>query len=367
MCGTGNHRAVVAVMIAALIALCVPGMLSADSIRIGVILSLTGNSASMGQSMREGLLLAVDEINKRNGVNGRKIEVDVQDSKGEPQAAVDAFNRIEASHPPLFYLSFLSNVGVALAPLADEKHVVLVGLMTSAAAFTLGHEWVFRFSPLVKADTAPLLIMLQDLKVTRLGILYSNEEYGIEEQKLLSRGFIDNGGTVAVQSFELKDSDFSRQIGALRDREAIVVASLGTGLTSAIQQLRAVNFGGFILAPSAGANPATMASPEMQGIYISAPIIYNPAYLFAHEAGDLYSARYQKPFNHWAAAGYDFVRLISGLLEESRPTRQGVRDVMGAGFQYSGVFGPMRLRSGDHDIAIPVYPAQVVNNTLKFR
>ena len=229
MCGTCNRRAVVAGLTAALIALGLPGMLSAENIRIGVILSLTGNSASMGQSMREGIQLAVDEINKRSGVNGRKIEIDVQDSKGEPQAAIDAFNRIEATHPPLFYLSFLSNVGVALAPLADEKHVVLVGLMTSAAAFTSGHEWVFRFSPLVRADTAPLLILLQDLKVRRLGILYSNEEYGVEEQKLLSRGFLENGGSVAVQSFDLNDTDFRRQIDALKDREAIVVASLGPG------------------------------------------------------------------------------------------------------------------------------------------
>src|SRR5208283_831548 len=114
MKGTGT---VVAVCIMALLAVSAPGMLSAENIRIGAILSLTGNSASMGQSMREGLQLAVDEINKRNGVSGRKIEVDVQDSKGEPQAAIDAFNRIEAFHPPLFYLSFLSNVGIALAPL----------------------------------------------------------------------------------------------------------------------------------------------------------------------------------------------------------------------------------------------------------
>ena len=89
---------------------------------------------------------------------------------------------------------------------------------------------------------------------------------------------------------------------------------------------------------------------------MAAPIIYNPAYLFAHEAGDQYSARYQKPFNHWAAAGYDFVRLIAGLLEEAQPTRQGVKDVMAAGFQYSGVFGQVRLRAGDHDIAHSAVP-----------
>ena len=361
------HRAAVAVCVAALVAVSVPGMLSAETIRIGAILSLTGNAASMGQSMREGIQLAVEELNKRSGLNGRKIEIDMQDSKSEPQAAVEAFNRIESTRPPLFYVSFLSNVGVALAPLAEEKRVVLVGLMTSAAAFTLGHDWVFRFSPLVKADTVPLLLMLQDLKVRKLGIVYSNEEYGIEQQKLLSRGFVDSGGTVAVQSFELKDSDFKRQIDALMDRQAIVVASLGASLTSAIQQIRASNFKGFVLTPSSGANPAILANPEMQGIYEAAPIIYNPAYLFAREAGDQYSARYQKPFNHWAAAGYDFVKLVAALLEETKPTRQGVKDVMAAGFQYSGVFGQVRLRAGEHDIAIPMYPAQVVSGTLKFR
>ncbi len=44
----------------------------------------------------EGIQLAVDEINKRSGVNGRRIDIDVQDSKGDPQAAIDAFNRIES-------------------------------------------------------------------------------------------------------------------------------------------------------------------------------------------------------------------------------------------------------------------------------
>ncbi len=367
MNGARHHRTAIVAFIAALIAVSVPGMLFTETIRIGAILSLTGNSAFLGQSMREGIQLAVEEINKRGGINGSRIDLDVQDSKGDPRVAVEAFNRIESSRPPLFYLSFLSNVGVALAPLADEKRVVLFGLMTSAAAFTSGHDWAFRFSSLVKADTSTLLLILQDLKVKTLGIMYTNEEYGVEQQKVLSRAFGDAGGTVAVQSFELNDSDLTRQIDALTDREAIVVAGIGASLTNAIQQLRAADFKGFVLTPSSGANPAIFANPEMQGIYEAAPIIYNPAYLFAHEAANLYSARYQKTFNHWVAAGYDFIKLVAGLLEEAKLTREGVRDVMTAGFQYSGVFGQVRLRPGDHDIAIPMYPAQVLNGTLKFR
>jgi len=176
---------IVLFVIVACIAMGAPAVGTADTIKIGAILSLTGNSAALGQSVRDGILLAAEEINKRGGVNGSRIDIAIEDSKSDPHAAVEAFNRMEAARPPIFYVSYLSSVGVALAPLADEKKVVLVGLVTAARAFTQGHEMVYRYSVLVQLDMGPLLRILQDLNVKKLGIIYSNEEYGIEEQKLL--------------------------------------------------------------------------------------------------------------------------------------------------------------------------------------
>jgi branched-chain amino acid transport system substrate-binding protein len=300
-------------------------------------------------------------------VNGSKIDVVIEDSKSDPQAAVEAFNRMELTRPPLFYFSFLSSVGVALAPLADEKKVVLIGLVTSAFAFTQGREMAYRYWPLVQADIAPIFRLLQDLKVKKLGIIYSNEEYGIEQQKLLSKAFEGAGGSVVVQSFEMGATDLRQQIKAISGQGAVYVASLGANLTNAIHQLKVESYGGQILMSSAGANPAFFVMPEMQGVYLSAPIIYNPGYLYAREAGEKFTARYQKPFTHWAAAGYDFVKLISGILEDRPVSRQSVREVLAAGFEYSGVFGPVRVRPGEHDLGFPMYPAQILNNTLKFR
>jgi len=354
-------------LLCVLMAIGAPATVSADTLRIGAILALTGNSAANGQSMRDGLLLAVEEINKRGGVNGSKIDLAIADDKSDPQAAVDALNTMEATHPPLFYVSMLSSIGVALAPLADSRKVVLVGLATSAAAFTEGHDMCYRDYPLARDEAQPLLRILGDLRVKKLGIIYSTEEYGTEIQRLLKKGFEDAGGTVATQPFALTDISVSRQVEALKGQEAVVVATLGAGLISAVRELKASNPHAVVLVPSSGAVPSYFALPEMDAVYVSAPIIYNPGYLYAREASEKFLARYKSPLTIYAANGYSFMSLVSGLLENSQLTRQAVKDAMAAGFQYSGVFGSVRLRAGEHDFSFTMYPAQILNGLLKYR
>jgi branched-chain amino acid transport system substrate-binding protein len=357
----------IAAIIAARVAIAVPEVAVADTIKIGAILPLTGYSASNGKNINDGLQLAVDEINKRGGVNGSRIELIVEDGKSDPRAAVGGFNRIEAARQPFCYVSYLSSVGMALAPLAEERQVVLVGLVTSATDFTKGREWVFRYWPLNQAYIPPLLRILQDLKVTKLGILYQNEEFGREQQQLMAKQFTSAGGTVTSESVELKDTDFRSKIARLKDREAIYVACLGDVLLGVLQQLKEVDYRGSILTPGGAANPALFARPELDGVYIAAPIIHNPSYLYAREASRKFEAVYKKSFDLWAASGYDFIILLTGLLEDRKVSRQAVRDVLAAGFEYSGVFGHLRVRPGEHDMTFPFYPTQLVNGALKYR
>ncbi len=357
--------------IAAAMAVCVamgaPVPSAADTLKIGVIIPLTGNSAANGQSTRDGILLAVDQINKRGGVNGAKIEAVIADSKSDPQGGVEAFDTMEASRPPLFYISALSSVGVALAPLVDAKKVVLVGISTSARAFTQGHDMVYRDFPLTQTEISPLLRILKDLKVRKLGIIYSSEEYGTEINGDLKKNFEDIGGIAASQSILLTDKDVSRQIEQLKGQQAIVVATLGASLTNAVRQLKAAQYGGSVLVPSAGAVPEYFALPEMNAVYVSAPIIYNPGYLYAREASSKFVTLYDRPFNIYAANGYSCIQLMSGLIEGRLLSRQSVKDAMASGFEYSGVLGSVKLKAGDHDISFIMYPAQVLNGALTYR
>jgi ABC-type branched-subunit amino acid transport system substrate-binding protein len=106
--------------------------------------------------------------------------------------------------------------------------------------------------------------------------------------------------------------------------------------------------------------------PEANGAYVAAPIIYNPNFLFAKEVKEKYETKYGKPFDHYAANGYDFVKLLAGLLEEQELSRERVRRLFEEGFVYSGVFGDLDVKPGEQDITFPLHPAQIVDGEVKY-
>ena len=83
-----------------------------EPIKIGAILSLSGPGGFYGEEARDGMLLAVDEINAWGGINGRYIELIIEDSKTKPQEGKEGFKSIEEAHHPLLYVSNLSSVSV---------------------------------------------------------------------------------------------------------------------------------------------------------------------------------------------------------------------------------------------------------------
>src|SRR6266849_7106509 len=67
---------------------------SADNIKIGAILPLTGDSASWGEQGRWGIESAVREVNESGGIDGKQVEVIFEDSQAIPRVAVTAFGKL---------------------------------------------------------------------------------------------------------------------------------------------------------------------------------------------------------------------------------------------------------------------------------
>ena len=337
-----------------------------EPIKIGTILSITGPGAYNGEEVKDGMILAVDEINTWGGINGKKIELVIKDSKSNLQESMKAFNKIEADHRPLLYVAMLSSVSMALAPLAKEKKVVLVGLVAATPKLTQQNEWVFRFWHLAELEVPPILSILQKLKVKKLGVLYLNDEYGTSVSKIIKKNFEATGGTVKSESFERKEVDCKKQITRLKDMDAIYSIGYASHLKNAFKKLREENFQGFILGAHGASGPIVTSMPEANGAYIAAPIIYNPGYLFAKELKEKYKTRYNRPLTQYAANGYDFMKLMAGLLEDKKVSRESVKSVLEEGFIYSGVFGSIDVKPGEHDIIFPLHPARIVDGEVKY-
>ena len=89
--------------------------------------------------------MAVDEINSRGGINGRPIELIIVDNESNPEKAKKDFLEIEETHAPLMYISSLSSISTAVAPLAEEREVVVM-IFATATAFGIEFPLALRIT-----------------------------------------------------------------------------------------------------------------------------------------------------------------------------------------------------------------------------
>jgi len=356
----------VVVLVATLAVFIMLRTIKEEPIKIGAVLSLSGPGQYSGVEVRDGMLLAIDEINSWGGINGKKIELIIEDHKTNPKEANEVFDRIERTHHPLLYLSTQSSVAMTLGPLAEEHQVVLVCLLATAPRITEHKEWVFRYWPTAEAEVLPILSILEELKVKKLGMLYQDNEFGRSILKLLQEEFKKTDGIVEAEGFKPAITDLKESITRLIEMEAIYVTGYVGLIENIFKQLKKENFKGSILCGNMASFPTNVTMPEAQGVYVAAPIIYDPNFPFAKEIEEKYVNRYDKPFNHGAAVGYDSIRLLAGLLEDKELSRRSVKNLLEEGLIYSGIFGSIDVKPGEHDITFPLHPARIADGEVKY-
>ena len=121
----------------------------ADDIKIGEINSYSG-LPQFTEPYRKGWELAVEEINAKGGVDGKKLVVISNDDGGKPADAVTAANELVSNEGvALLAGTFFSNVGLAVADFAAQKKVLFVAgePLTDAITWSKGNRYTFRLRP----------------------------------------------------------------------------------------------------------------------------------------------------------------------------------------------------------------------------
>ncbi len=121
---------------------------SAESVRIGAILPLTGDAGSYGVGLERGMELALENVNEHGGINGRTLGVVVEDSQADPAKAVSAFNKLRTvDGVPMVIGDMFSAGTLAIAPIAERNKVVLLSPSASAVELTEAGDYIFRIYP----------------------------------------------------------------------------------------------------------------------------------------------------------------------------------------------------------------------------
>jgi branched-chain amino acid transport system substrate-binding protein len=339
---------------------------SSDAIKIGAIIPLSGAGAYYGEEARDGMLMAIDEINSLGGVNNKRIELLIEDSKSDPGTGRKGFIKLEEAHKPLFFVSVLSSVSTAVSDEAEKSNVVLFSLITADPEITKNKEWTFRIWLTTEYEVSVIDRIVDKLKIKGLGILYLDDEYGRSALRYMKENMQKHGGGVTSEPFKSGDTDFKSQVKKLQHLQAVFIVGYTSHLINIVRELRKENYNGHIITSNGASTSDIRRLADFNGVYLAAPLIYNPDFLLARKLKEEYEKRYGKPFSHFAANCYDCIILVANLLEDQEISRKNLKTRLEQGFIHPGVFGDIDVKAGQKDIPIPLYPARILNGELDY-
>ncbi len=308
---------------------------AADPIKIGVSGPFTGGSSSMGVSMRDGVKLAADEINKAGGVMGRQIQLIERDDEARNELGVQIAQELINKEKVVATVGFI-NTGVALASqrFYQEAEVPVINNVATGTAITGQFakdrsNYIFRTSA-ADAIQAPMIV---DEAITRRGlkkpaILADSTNYGQLGRQDLEKALAAKGvKPVTEEKFNIGDTDMTSQLLRAKEAGADVILTYGIGpelaqIANGMAKLGwkvpivgswTLSMASFIDTAGANGNGAVMPQTFIQLPNTAKRAAFIKAYQDAYKID-----RMPSPVS--AAQGYDSVYLLAAAIKQADST-----------------------------------------------
>ncbi|HWS29425.1 MAG TPA: ABC transporter substrate-binding protein [Clostridia bacterium] len=192
------------------------GEATGEPILIGVYGPLSGNSAMVGATLVDGVKLAAKQINEAGGINGRPVELVVEDDAQDPATAVSAVNKLIYSDNVVGVIGTVnSSCTLASMEVSRDAGIPHITPISSGAAITnLGNPWIARVqaSDLLQAG-AIVKYAVEDLGAKRVACLYQSDDYGTGAMEVIVDELAKYGmELVANEAFDANAADVTPQL-----------------------------------------------------------------------------------------------------------------------------------------------------------
>jgi branched-chain amino acid transport system substrate-binding protein len=322
---------------------------STDEIKIGALLPLTGAGSNYGKWERQGIDMAVEEINLKGGINGRPIKILFEDIQSDPKIAVNSFKRLITSDKIPCVLAGISSAVLAMAPIADEDHVVLMnsgGISPKIPEVTGNYVFSNIVDGSIEVKTMANYIF-DSLGLKTISIFCLNSAAGTDAKDVFVKEYQSKGGIVKdIEYHDLNANDFRTQLLNLKNAgaEAIYLASFTKESALILKQAQEIGLKSkwFSYAPFEGQDILTVAKDAAEGlIYTSQAFDPNSSDPKVRTFEENYFKKYGEYAEIYAATFYDGVYLLAKAMEISGYTGQDIQSGLRKITEFDGVTGKM--------------------------
>lgn len=337
--------------------------ISDDKIVLGSHQPLSGPVALWGVPVTNGMRMAVEEINEKGGINGRMIELIVEDSAYQQNKAAQAGDKLLKKDKVFALVGALGTpTNMVTMPRALKMGVLNVFPVTAAnEMFEPYHKLKFGgFTPYSDQMQAAVKYFVDNKGIKKIGVLYQDDDFG----KNVLHGCEDQAkdmglAEVVKTNFKRGSKDFSSQIAQLKS-EGVELVCLGTIIGETIGSMataKKIGYDPIFVVSSAGYVPenVTLAKGLTEGLYGTSqtPIpYYDEATPEVKSWMDDYKKRFGDDAVLQSIAGYDAMYVLGMALEKAGPdiTAEKVAEAIESIKDYQNIFGgaPYSFSAEDH-------------------
>jgi branched-chain amino acid transport system substrate-binding protein len=347
-----------------------------DTIKVGVYGDLTGQTSSFGQSTRNGVQLAVDEINAGGGVNGKKIELVVEDDQGRPEQAKTVVQKLISQDKVQAVLGEVASTNsLAAAPVAQEAKIPMITPSSTNPKVTQVGDYISRvcfidpFQGSVMAKFAS-----NTLKAKSAAILGDvNSDYSKGLTQFFEEEFSRLGGkVVSKEAYTQTDPDFKGQLTKIRDLKPDVLYVPGYYGQVGIIAKQARELGMNI--PILGGDG--WDSPELWKLGGDA---LKPAYISNHYSAEnpapeiqnfvkAYKAKFNVEPDSLAALAYDAAKVLADAIKRAGGANDSakLKDAINSTKDFAGVTGKITL-DAERNAVKPAVVLELDPSASKFK
>lgn len=198
-----------------------------EPIIIGFYAPLSGANAAIGESLKVGVEMAINEINSSGGVNGRPLQAIYEDDESDATTGVNVINKfVNQDDVDIIIGTTMTTVMMAALEVSESAGVVMITPCASGTSVTnSGYKYVARVQASDEQQARACVEHVIDAGYERIGLMHSNDDAGTQARDVILQVAAEHGVELAtVEAFDYSSPDYKPQLQNIRaaDCDALI-------------------------------------------------------------------------------------------------------------------------------------------------
>ncbi len=338
--------------------------LAKDTIKIGAILAVTGPASFLGAPEAKTLEMLVEDINKKGGIKGMKVELIIKDSGASPEKALSFAKQLIEEDKVLAIIGpSTSGETMKIKSVAEEAKAILISCAAAEVIVNPVAKYVFKTPQMDKDAVIKIFQQMKAMKLTKAGVLASNTGFGKAGKEQIEKLAAEHGIQVAAsESYDSKATDLTAEVTKVKaaGAEAIINWSIEPAQAIVIKNARQIGFKGPIFQSHGFGNIKYVeaAGEAAEGVIFPAGRLLiadvlpknHPQKAVLMKYKKDYETKYKEDASTFGGHAYDAMLILTKAIEKAgKPDKEAVRTAIEGLKGLVGTAGIFNFSATDHN------------------